>query len=99
MHDLPHGLYHGNRVFGLKYVPSHVNSDSASLYGVITQLERVLLRNLFASGHDNRHGAGPHDLFKVVAIIGLHDVRPELGGNPARESEIPRVPYHLFTDG
>src|SRR5712691_8521582 len=83
---------HADGVRRLPDVSPHVHSFRAVLDRVVRELERVEFRLEFrASRDDEGDGTRLDDLREIVAVIRLHEVRPELGCDAAREAEVPRV--------
>ncbi len=55
---------------------------------------------LLAAGHDDRDRAAGGDLLEALgAVVRLHDLGAELGADPGREAEVPRVPGEVLADG
>src|ERR1051325_809495 len=78
---------HARRVVGLEDIPPHVDADGAVAHRVGGELQRLELRRLLAAGDDDGNRTALDELVEILAMIGLDDMRAELGGDAAGEAQ------------
>src|SRR3989441_3679097 len=84
---------HANRIRGLPDVAAHVDAPSAVLRRVEREFEGIEFRlELRTPRDDERDRTRLDDFRKVLAVVGLDEMRAELRGDAAGEAEVPRVP-------
>ena len=98
MHDRAHGFDHAHRGIGLKNISPHVDSDRAAFDRVVRQLQGFHLGSFFAAGDDDRNRTAADQLFEIVAVVSLDDMRAHFRGDTAGQSEIAHVARHIFAD-
>ena len=93
-------LDHRDGVIALEDVPAHVDAGGALVDRPVRHLQGVALRQLLAARHDDGHRtAGRHLLEALVAVVGLDNLRAELGTDARREPQVAAVADELATDG
>src|SRR5712691_12367860 len=81
---------HADGVRRLPDVPPHVHAFRAVLDRVVGELERIEFRlELRASRDNERDGTRLDDLREIFTVVRLDEMRAELGGDAAREAEVP----------
>ena len=87
VHDLSDCLGHLQWVCALEDIASHINAASTLADNVIRKVQRITLGQFLASGNYNRYRTGCHNLFKVLAVVGLNNLYTHLGNNTSCQFE------------
>jgi predicted dehydrogenase len=99
VHHFLHRLQHGQRRNGLKDIAPHIHAGCPLIDGAEAHFQRLLFRQLFTPGDDDRHRAAGGHFFKAFGhVIGFDKLRPHFGGDAAGKREVTRIAGHLFTD-
>ena len=99
MNDAANRLDHGNRVFGLEDVSTHVDAGGALLNRLVRHRQSVLFRQLLSASDNNRNRAAGSDVFKAVFDeIGFNQMSAEFSNDSSRQTEIAFVANHVLSN-
>ena len=86
-------------MLALEDVAAHVQTARAALNAAVGQREGLGFGQLLAAGDHDGHRAGRHDLFKVVAVVGLDQLHAHLGHDAGGELEEAVGALHVLAHG
>ncbi|MPN36196.1 hypothetical protein SDC9_183704 [bioreactor metagenome] len=86
-------------MFALEDVSPHIDTCSSTGNRVVSKRQCIPFRKFLPTRHNNRYRACRHNLFEIVAVIRLDDVRTHLCNDTGGEFEEPVRPLHILAYG